>query len=141
MARIVGFAGGAFINVEQEAGSDDTTPDAFSFVDQSGVALSTAITSAAITISGIDAAAAITVTGGTYDVNASGTFTSDAGTVSNGDTIRARGTSSDAYLTGVDVVITIGGVADTFTITTRAEPADELSSIRPPVRCGRMMVF
>jgi hypothetical protein len=120
---------------------DDTTPDQFTFVDQSGVALSSEITSAAITVTGIDAAAAITITGGTYDINSSGTFTSDAGTVNNGDTVRARGTSSDQYLTGVDVVVTIGGVSDTFTITTRAEPAEEGGGINAQPRLGGMMIF
>lgn len=105
----------------QEAGSD-TTPDAFSFTDQSGVALSSTITSAPITVTGIDAAAAITVTGGTYDINGSGTFVSTEGTVINGDTVRARGTSSGSYLTAVNVAVTIGSVSDTFTITTLAEP-------------------
>ena len=123
MARITGFAGGAFINVEQDA-ADDTTPDAFSFVDQSGVALSSTITSAAITVTGIDPAAAITVTGGEYDINGSGTFTSDAGTVNSGDTVRARGTSSGDYSTATNVTVTIGGVSDTFTFTTEDAPAD-----------------
>jgi hypothetical protein len=125
----------------QEASEDDTVPDAFSFTDQSGVALSSTITSAAITVTGIDAAATITVTGGEYDINGSGTFTADPGTVNNGDTVRARGTSSDQYLTGVDVAVTIGGVSDTFTITTRAEPADEGGGINAQPRLGGMMIF
>lgn len=110
------------VNLLADAGADDTTPDAFSFTDQSGVALSSAITSAPITVAGIDAAAAITVTGGTYDINGSGIFVSTEGTVSNGDTVRARGTSSGSYSTAVNVAVTIGGVSDTFTITTQAEP-------------------
>lgn len=105
-----------------QAAASDTTPDAFSFTDQSGVALSSTITSAPITITGIDAAATISVTGGEYDINGSGTFVSTAGTVNNGDTVRARGTSSGSYATDVDVVVTIGGVSDTFTIRTLPEP-------------------
>lgn len=124
-----------------QTAADDTTPDAFSFVDQSGVALSSTITSAAITVTGIDAAAAITVTGGEYDINGSGTFTSDAGTVNSGDTVRARGTASDQYLTAVDVVVTIGGVSDTFTITTRVEPAGDGGGINAQPRLGGMMIF
>ena len=124
----------------QTAGSD-TTPDAFSFTDQTGVALTTVITSAAITVSGIDASAAITVTGGEYDINASGTFVSIAGTVSNGDTVRARHTSSGSYLTAVNTVVTIGGVSDTFTSTTRTEPAGASGGINAPPRMGGIMVF
>jgi hypothetical protein len=105
-----------------QAAASDTTPDAFSFTDISGAALSTVYTSAPITVTDIDAAAAITITGGTYDINGSGTFVSTEGTVSNGDTVRARGTSSGSYLTAVDVEVTIGGVSDTFSITTQSEP-------------------
>lgn len=115
----------------QAAGEDDTTPDAFSFTDQSGVALSSTITSAAITVAGIDAAAAITITGGTYDINGSGTFVSTEGTVNNGDTVRARHTSSASYLTATNTVVTIGGVSDTFTSTTEGDPANAAYVFRP----------
>lgn len=108
--------------LEAEAG-DDTTPDQFSFSDQSGVALSATITSAAITVAGIDAAATITVSGGTYDINGSGTFTADPGSVNNGDTVRARHTSSASYLTATNTVVTIGGVSDTFTSQTGPDPS------------------
>lgn len=120
-----GFGDG-FARAEAE---DDTTPNQFTFTDQSGVALSSTITSAAVTISGITAAAAITVSGGTYDINASGTFVSTEGTVSNGDTVRARHTSSASYLTATDTVVTIGGVSDTLTSTTRSDATGALSSI------------
>ncbi len=98
----------------------DTTPTAFSFTDQTDVATATTITSAAITVAGINAAAAITISNGTYDVNSSGSFVSTAGTVNNGDTVRARHTSSASNSTAVDTVVTIGGVSDTFTSTTAA---------------------
>src|SRR6185369_7683494 len=101
------------------AGGPDTTPDAFTFTDQTGVALSSTITSAPITVTGIDAAAAISVTGGTYSIN-SGSFTSSPGTVVNGDQIRAQHTSSASYSTATNTAVTIGGVSDTFTSTTLA---------------------
>jgi hypothetical protein len=95
----------------------DTTPDAFSFVDQTNVAISSTITSAAITVSGINSPATITVSGGTYNING-GSFTASSGSVSNGDTVQARNTSSGSYSTAVNTVVTIGGVSDTFTSTT-----------------------
>jgi hypothetical protein len=101
----------------------DTTPDQFTFTDQSGVATSSTITSASVTITGITAAAAISVTSGTYDINASGSFTSSPGTVNSGDTVRARHTSSASYLTAINTVVTIGGVVDTFTSITQGDPA------------------
>lgn len=107
--------------------STDTTPDAFGFTDQVDVAISSTITSAAITVSGINAAATITSSGGTFDINASGTFIS-SGTVNNGDTVRARVTSSSSNSTTVNCVVTIGGVSDTFTATTVAAAGTALFS-------------
>jgi len=97
----------------------DTTPDAFTFTDQTGVALSTVIESAVITVSGINIAAAISVTGGEYSING-GAWTSTAGTVTNGQTVKVRHTSSAANATATNTVLTIGGVIDTFTSTTIA---------------------
>lgn len=115
----------------QVAGSDDTTPDQFSFTDQSGVALSGTITSAPVTITGIDAAADITVSGGTYDIDESGTFVGTAGTVTVGQTVRARHTSSASYLTATNTVVTIGGVSDTFRSITEGDPATAAYIYRP----------
>jgi hypothetical protein len=95
----------------------DTTPDAFSFVDQTDVALSTAITSAPVTIAGINAAAAISITGGQYSING-GAFTSAAGTVTSGQQVAVRVTSAATGLTATDATLTVGGVSDTFTATT-----------------------
>jgi len=111
-------------------GASDTTPDAFSFTDQSGVARSATITSAAIVVSGIDAASAITVSGGTYSING-GAYTASAGTVVNGDSITVRHTSSASYLTDTSTVLTIGGVSDTFTSTTLGDPALAAFIYRP----------
>ena len=97
----------------------DTTPDAFSFADQTDVALSTVVTSNEITVSGINAETAIAVTGGKYSVN-SATFVSTAGTVQNGDKVKVQHTSSASYASKTDTVVTIGGVFDTFTSTTKA---------------------
>lgn len=123
-----------------ETPPSDTTPDPFSFVDQIGVALEGVITSAPITVTGINAAAAITVTGGEYSING-GAFTSDPGTVNNGDEVRARHTASDEYLTDTDTVVTIGGVSDTFTSKTRSQPAVGGIGIHAQPRLGGIMVF
>lgn len=103
-------------------GGVDTTPDAFSFVDQTGVAQSTLITSAAVTITGINSAATVTVSGGEWDKNDAGSWSASSGTVVNNDTVKVRRTSSASYSTGADVTLTVGGVSDTFTCTTLADP-------------------
>ena len=95
----------------------DTTPNVFTFVDQNNVALATEITSAPVTISGIDAAAAISVTGGTYSIGCGATFTSAAGTISNNQTVCVRDTSAATTSTATNTTLTVGGVADTFTST------------------------
>jgi hypothetical protein len=99
----------------------DTTPDPFTFTDVTGVPLSTVQTSDTITVGGITAPAAISIVGGEYELNSSGTWTSSAGTVANGDTVRVRHTSSGTNSTAVNTTLTIGGVSDTFTSTTLAD--------------------
>jgi len=97
----------------------DTTPDAFTFTDVTGQALSTVVESNAITVAGINAAAAISVTGGEYQING-GAWTSAAGTVTNGQTVKVRHTTSGSNSTATNTTLTIGGVSDTFTTTTLA---------------------
>ena len=95
----------------------DTTPDAFHFTDQTGVALSTLTTSSAITVAGINTAADISIVGGTYAINGGG-YTSASGTVNAGNTVTVQQTSSASYSTTTDAILTIGGVSDTFSVTT-----------------------
>lgn len=97
----------------------DSTPDAFTFTDVTGQALSSTITSNTITVTGINVASAISITGGTYSVNGGG-YASSPSTVSKDDTVTVRVTSSASYGTAVNGVLTVGGVSDTFTVTTFA---------------------
>lgn len=95
----------------------DSTPEAFIFTDQTRVALSTTITSNTITVTGIDATSPVSITGGTYAING-GNYTSASGTVNDGDTVNVRQTSSENFATKTDTTLTIGGVSDTFSVTT-----------------------
>ncbi|MCA9368130.1 hypothetical protein KC887_07810 [Candidatus Kaiserbacteria bacterium] len=97
----------------------DTTPDAFSFTDQTDVAVSTLTTSNTVTITGIDTATAISVTGGEMSIN-SGAFTSSSTTVSVNDTVQLRVTSSASNSTAVAVTLDVGGVTDEWSVTTVA---------------------
>lgn len=116
--------------LQSAAAGPDTTPDAFTFTDQTDVGIGSTCESNAITVAGIDAAADISITGGEYSVNG-GAYTSSAGTVVAGDTVTVRHTSSFAYETATDTVLTIGGVSDTFTSTTQAEPAGGSTVVIP----------
>lgn len=98
--------------------NSDTVPDAFSFATQTGRALSSPANSAAATISGINTATPITVSGGKYSING-GAFVSTAGTVNSGDMVRLQVTTSGSFNTSVTATATIGGVNGSFTATTR----------------------
>ena len=98
----------------------DLEPDAFSFTDQTDVAVSTQITSNTITVAGITSAAAISVTGGEYAING-GSYTTDAGTVENGNTVTVRHTSSGSFSTATSTTLTISEVSETFTSTTASD--------------------
>ena len=108
----------------------DTTPDAFSFTDLSNQALSTQVESNAITVAGINAAAAISISGGEYQING-GSWTSAAGTVTNGQTVKVRHTTSASNGTATDTTLTIGGVADTFTSVTAAAQVLTITTAGP----------
>lgn len=102
------------------APATDSTPDTFTFTNFTDVALSTQQTSDAITVTGINLPATISVSNGTYEINNSGVFTEDPGIVENNDIVRVRHISAAAFDTPTDTTLTIGGVSDTFTSTTIA---------------------
>lgn len=115
----------------------DTTPASFSFVDQTDVATSTVITSAPVQITGINAATAVSASGGTAgictstDIGDCGTFGTNPGNITNEQYVRARHTSSASAETAVNTSVTVGGVSDTFTSTTAAgTSADTLYDAR-----------
>ena len=97
-----------------------TGPDPFAIVDQTGVELSTMITSAPVTVEGLLVSAAISVTGGAYRLNSTGDFVTTPGIWSPGDTFEVQRLSGDDYEVATTAVVTINGVSETFTITTRA---------------------
>ena len=108
----------------------DTTPDAFAFTDQTGVALSTLTASDIVQIMGIGAAATVSITGtGTpeYRICADGTcsgapaYTATAGTINNGDYLQLRLTSNVAYSTMNSTTVTVGTSNDQWDVTTKAE--------------------
>ncbi|MDD2925569.1 DUF1566 domain-containing protein, partial [Rhodoferax sp.] len=98
----------------------DTTPDAFSFTAQSGVARSSLISSNTITVAGLDAPASIAISGGDYQID-NGGWTNSAGVVSNGQTVTVRHTSSASANTTVTTTLTIGGVSASFSTTTTTQ--------------------
>ncbi|MBL8515838.1 MAG: FecR domain-containing protein [Betaproteobacteria bacterium] len=103
----------------------DTTPDPFSFTPRAMALPSTMFTSNTVTITGINAPAPVSVSGGTYSING-GAFTSAPGSILNGQTLTLQGTSS-AITDGsgvLNVIANVGGVMGTYTITTRDTTPD-----------------
>lgn len=96
--------------------ASDSTPAAFSFTDQAAAVISTVYSSNEVEITGMTAPASFSVTNGTLVVN--GVDAGASGTVNPNDLVKAKGTSSGSSATAVNVAVTIGGVSDTFTITT-----------------------
>jgi len=109
----------------------DTTPDAFSFTDVTDATASTLYTSGAITVAGINGAATVTLSGtganNAYEKNTSGTWTSAQGTANVGDTFKVRHTSSASASTATTSILTIGGVSDTYSVTTAAAGGNSFS--------------
>ncbi|MCR6653741.1 MAG: hypothetical protein NVV73_20585 [Cellvibrionaceae bacterium] len=116
----------------------DTRPDSFTITasageDPSEVPFDTEITSAPITITGIDAAAAVSINNGEFQID-NGTFTSTAGTVRSGQTITVRVRSSVKAGQSVTATLNVGGVTAPFTVTTGpdTEPPEVAILFPPP---------
>lgn len=113
-------------------GKSDTVPNQFTFTDLTNQTESTVVTGSPVTITGINAAAGLSVTGGSVQINGTGSFVT-SGVINNNDTVTPRGTANATYLGTTNVVVTIGNTTDTFTITTRANPSSVPASINAPV--------
>lgn len=97
----------------------DNTPDDFSFAQATDVALGAVATSSQVTITGINAATNVTVSGGTYSI-AGAAFTNVSGTITNGQTLRLQAPANCAANATTTVTITVGDVTRTFTARTVA---------------------
>ncbi|HTZ17347.1 MAG TPA: LamG domain-containing protein, partial [Dissulfurispiraceae bacterium] len=100
----------------------DTTPDPFNYIPQTGVPLNTTIVSNTVTVTGINYPASISITACTgtaceYQING-GSWTSVAGTVNNGDTVKVHQTSSSSNSILTTATLTIGDVSGAFNVTT-----------------------
>ncbi|MBU2872065.1 cellulase family glycosylhydrolase [Colwellia sp. E2M01] len=101
----------------------DTTPNAFSFTGVSDTQLNTVVSSNEITVAGINSETSISITSGEYSLNGAD-YTAATATVSNGDKVKVRVTSSTLGLTPTSAKLTIGGVTSTFTVTTQSTTPD-----------------
>lgn len=100
----------------------DTTPNAFDFTPNvTGANLSTLTTAAnTVTISGINTATSVSVSGTGAQIQINGGSWATSGTITNGQTLNLRLTSSAAFSTAITATVTVGSVSDTWSVTTRA---------------------
>lgn len=102
---------------------EDVTPDQFVFTDILSGSFLTTYESNTITVSGINATAAVTLnTSGLsgpigYSKNG-GAYTSVPGVAVAGDTFKVRLTTGNTVSATYGTTLTIGGVSDTFSVTT-----------------------
>ena len=132
--KLSGATGGAVlgtstatITLQSEDIPPDTTPDAFSFTDQTGLPPNAEVQSNEITVAGINGPAPISIAGGEYSING-GAFTADGRHGVERGAGALRVTASISYSTTVSATLTIGGVSDTFSVTTK--PATVVTVVR-----------
>ena len=95
----------------------DTTPDSFSFTARNNVDPATEVTSNTITVGGINTTVSISVTNGALVVDGAA-FSGN--TVSSGQTVAVKVTSSSTFGQRVTATVTIGTRSANFVVTTRA---------------------
>ena len=97
----------------------DTTPDAFSFTDQTDVALSTITTSNSININGINTSTPVSVSGdGSPEIRINGGSWATSGSITDGQSLEVRLTSSGSNSTAHTATVDVGGVTDVWSVTT-----------------------
>ncbi|MCZ8114597.1 hypothetical protein [Silanimonas sp.] len=100
----------------------DTVPDAFAFAAQAGVPPASTVTSAPVAISGLTVPAPLSISEGTHSVGCTGTYTSAAASITNGQTVCLRHTSASRASVTTTTTLSIGGVSAEFKSTTAASP-------------------
>lgn len=101
----------------------DSTPDSFSFSDQTGVYPNTSITSNAVTVSGFNVTLPVSVSGqGNPQVSINGGSWTTSGNINSGGTIQVRLTSAGSWLTTRSATISVGNTGTTWSVQTKQAP-------------------
>ena len=119
--------GGNFTDTSATFNTADEIPNAFTFIDDTGVSLSASHTSNTITLSGIGAGKPVPFTvvlgaGMTYTLNGTPGLSATSGTMQAGDTFSFQGTASADWSRAITSTLTIDGISDSYTIATMANP-------------------
>ena len=117
IAALAACGGGGSSNSGPSEPAPDTSPAAFTLTPIVDAAVNTEVSSAQVSITDINQATPISITGGTYSI-AGGAFTNVAGTVSNNQNVVVKVTSSTSTNTTVEAVLTVGDKTGSFKVTT-----------------------
>lgn len=108
-------------SLEYQDGAVDTVPS-FSFTALNNQEINTAYIGSA-TFSGADSTFTVyTTTGARFNINSSGSLSTTPKTAVNGDVVYVETVTGSSYSTGYSETIVAGGVSQSFTVTTKAEP-------------------
>ena len=119
--------------------SADSIPNAFTFAPVTNAAVSTEVTSAPVTINGINQSVSISISGGSYSIGG-GAFTSATVNVTNGQVVTVKVKSSDKTNTPVTATLTVGGVSAAFTVTTVLDVTPDAFTFTPVTGAGAKAV-
>jgi predicted secreted protein len=97
----------------------NNVPDQFAFVDVTEAERNTIYISNTIVLTGLTEPAPISISISEYRVNG-GAWVSSAGSVNPGDSIEVRLTSGATFESATGATLTVGGISDTYSVTTRA---------------------
>lgn len=109
------------------------TPDAFSFIDQTNITLSTLITSNPVTITGISGSVSVSVSGGgnpKIRIGGTGGWVS-SGTIANNQTLEVQLTSSASNSVALSAVVTVGASSDQWDVTTKPACIGTIGAVCP----------
>ena len=111
---------GNYNNIWNVTTLTDTIPNAFNFTNLTNAPIGSLVTSNTFVVTGLGASSPISITGGNaeYIINSTGGYSNLDGFINNNDTVAVRTTSSYDHNTTADVVLTIGGISSTYTVTT-----------------------
>jgi hypothetical protein len=100
--------------------SQDTSPDAFNFTDKTGIALNTLTTSNSVNITGITGSVNVSVSGtGSPQLRVNGgSWTAGPTTITNGQSLEVRLTSSSSPNTMRSATVTVGSGSNQWDVTT-----------------------
>ena len=111
----------------------DTAIDPFTFTNRANVPVNSAQVSDTVTITGVNGATPISVTGGDYSIGCTTTFTSVAATINNNQTVCVRRTAAAGFNTLTTATLQVGTYSALFQVLTTAGPA---FSVTPQIGSG-----